>query len=292
MSGSTSRGSLTKEGASEYDAEEGDFDEEDGSSYNENKPRDFLVTTVRGDGYGGGGPSTTPHHSSKYANNTINNNAPFLPLQSHNYEPEESEIWRAHMTMIHIRNRGQWWTTSKLRKLKQWLLTFVIGVVQAVIASRCNSWSRKLSAIKFMHVRALLLLGLSYYENDENPEGSNYNDSWMMNYGGVEYYGDDGSSSSSNATMIGIEGQDTSEEQFVFNNTNYTINASKEGMHSTTFSSSMNDSQLDLDAYWFNFGGSPFLAFLFYQTIFAFIASLFTYIEPVSAGSGIPEVKV
>jgi H+/Cl- antiporter ClcA len=46
-----------------------------------------------------------------------------------------------------------------------------------------------------------------------------------------------------------------------------------------------------LDEYWFNFGGSPFLAFLFYQTVFALAASLFVYIEPVSAGSGIPEVK-
>ena len=35
----------------------------------------------------------------------------------------------------------------------------------------------------------------------------------------------------------------------------------------------------------------PFLAFLFYQTLFAFLASIFVYIEPVSGGSGIPEVK-
>lgn len=46
-----------------------------------------------------------------------------------------------------------------------------------------------------------------------------------------------------------------------------------------------------LDEFWFNFGNSPFLAFLFYQTVFALAASLFVYIEPVAAGSGIPEVK-
>lgn len=52
-----------------------------------------------------------------------------------------------------------------------------------------------------------------------------------------------------------------------------------------------NETSSPLDEYWFNFGGSPFLCFLFYQTVFALAASLFVYIEPVSAGSGIPEVK-
>ena len=52
----------------------------------------------------------------------------------------------------------------------------------------------------------------------------------------------------------------------------------------------MNESS-PLDEYWFNFWNSPFAAFLFYQTLFAFAASVFCYIEPVAAGSGIPEVK-
>ncbi len=42
---------------------------------------------------------------------------------------------------------------------------------------------------------------------------------------------------------------------------------------------------------YFRFGGSAFLAFLFFQTLFAFIASIFVYLEPVSGGSGIPEIK-
>lgn len=42
---------------------------------------------------------------------------------------------------------------------------------------------------------------------------------------------------------------------------------------------------------YFKFGGSAFLAFLFFQTLFAFIASIFVFIEPVSGGSGIPEIK-
>merc|ERR1740136_200514 len=41
----------------------------------------------------------------------------------------------------------------------------------------------------------------------------------------------------------------------------------------------------------FHFGGSPFLAFLFVQTLFALVASAFVYLEPVAGGSGIPEIK-
>ena len=44
-------------------------------------------------------------------------------VQSHNYEPDESEIWRAYTAQQHFRNRGQWWTTGKKRALKRWSLT-------------------------------------------------------------------------------------------------------------------------------------------------------------------------
>ena len=37
--------------------------------------------------------------------------------------------------------------------------------------------------------------------------------------------------------------------------------------------------------------GSAFVTFLAYQTLFALLASIFVIIEPVSAGSGIPEIK-
>jgi chloride channel 7 len=40
-----------------------------------------------------------------------------------------------------------------------------------------------------------------------------------------------------------------------------------------------------------SFGGSAYLTYMFYQTVFAIIASLFVWWEPVASGSGIPEVK-
>ena len=64
-----------------------------------------LVTAVRGDGYGGGGYN----RGGGAAKNNSNG------VQSHNYEPDESEVWRAYVAQQHYSNRGQWWTTGTLR---------------------------------------------------------------------------------------------------------------------------------------------------------------------------------
>ena len=81
-----------------------------------------LVTTVRGDGYGGGGRG----HGG-VGNGRDSRGGYASSLQSHNYEPDESEVWRASVAQQHFKNRGQWWTTGKLRALKRWGLTFVVG---------------------------------------------------------------------------------------------------------------------------------------------------------------------
>jgi hypothetical protein len=73
---------------------------------NDNKPRHRIPfymanqtpTSLRGDGYGGGGVL-------KYS--------PLAPtrdngIQSHNYEPDESEVWRAYVAQVHFSNRGHW----------------------------------------------------------------------------------------------------------------------------------------------------------------------------------------
>ena len=217
-----------------------------------------LVTTVRGDGYGGGGGGGGGQHGrgvSGYASS----------LQSHNYEPDESEVWRAYVAQQHFTNRGQWWTTGKLRALKRWGLTLVVGVIQAVIAIVCNMASRRLGEIKFDHVYALL----------------SYNA-----LGGVE-----GTSSSNNMAPTEDE----------YDTAYYTadgyLDMNQDGIPDNEQSSASSgggggdDEGTNLNDYFFNFGHSPFLAFLFYQTVFAILASLFVYIEPVSGGSGIPEVK-
>lgn len=76
-------------------------------------------------------------------------------VQSHNYEPDESEVWRSHLAEIH-RSENQWWTAAKKSALKRWILTFAIGVAQAIIAMTCNYVTRTLSAHKFESVYEFL----------------------------------------------------------------------------------------------------------------------------------------
>ncbi|KAL7554548.1 hypothetical protein ACHAWF_018010, partial [Thalassiosira exigua] len=232
-----------------YDDDGGTYDEYDdlNSEAEEyyNSGASELVTTVRGDGYGGGGSG---HHGAKTS------------LQSHNYEPDESEVWRAYVAQQHFSNRGQWWTTGKLRALRRWGLTLVVGVLQAVIAVACNFASKRLGEIKYDHVYDLLeLQTLKRHGMEASGTGEG------AGSGGEDlYYTADG---------------------YLDMNQDGVPDAEQGGAGEGSGASA------DLADHWYNFGGSPFLAFLFYQTVFAFLASIFVYIEPVSGGSGIPEVK-
>ena len=180
----------------------------------------FPHKGLRGDGYGGGGM--------RYRGLSQNNAE---QVQSHNYEPDESEVWRAYVAQLHFSNRGQWWTTGKKRALKRWVLTFFVGVVQALVAASCNFSSKSLSRHKFETVYGLL----------------------------------------ARTSKQDTEQSAATDDLFQADDAQSTTSDSEEPASS--------------------FGGSAFLAFFFYQTLFAAIASLFVWIEPVAAGSGIPEVK-
>ena len=177
--------------------------------------------SLRGDGYGGGGNLYSPM------------NGPTSNIQSHNYEPDESEVWRAYVAQVHFSNRGQWWTTGKKRSLKRWVLTFLVGVIQAFLAAVCNFASRLLSSHKYEYVYDLL-----------NPEDSD-----------VQQMGD-----GIDDDLFNGQGDDAAFAQ----------------------SAAAGSSRGGISAFW---------AFCLLQTLFAAIASMFVYFEPVSGGSGIPEIK-
>ena len=173
------------------------------------------------------------------------------PIQSHNYEPDESEVWRAFVAQSHFRNRGQWWTNDKKRAWKRWMMTMVIGIIQALIAFVCNLMSRGLSEWKYE-----LVYGIIEWKNSRNGGGS-YNS--MNNNAGNNAADDD---------LYTYDEQSFNE---------YSNNG--EGEKDT-------HSYAGLD-----FNGSAFFTFVFIQTLFALIASIFVFVEPVSGGSGIPEIK-
>ena len=244
------------------------------------------ATNLRGDGYGGGGH---PFRSGRYEDHPEANGGsayggddlfggdssgdsssgglrrrrvhndhdlpgppvdPIENVQSHNYEPDESEVWRAYVAQQHFRNRGQWWTTGKKRALKRWSLTFLVGVFQGIIAFMCNMVCRILSDRKFEHVNALLhgIPGGGGADSSSMNADSSTDDLFVSNLG------DDGLSENSGA----------------------------DGGSSQSYAGAGGG------------GGRLWMAFctyFLYQTIFAAIASYFVYLEPVSGGSGIPEIK-
>ena len=185
--------------------------------------------SLRGDGYGGGGCG-----AGKGDYHVLQSSMTSREIQSHNYEPDESEVWRAYVAQVHFSNRGQWWTTGKKRALKRWILTFLVGVIQAFVAVSCNFSSRYLAQTKFDYVNKLL-----------NPDSSS--------------------------------------------------NAMDPSMHlqlDDDMTKNLDDATpLDTELPFSRPGVSAFWAFCFIQVLYASIASMFVWIEPVSGGSGIPEIK-
>ncbi len=250
----------------EDEEDEGDLNSEAREYYNSGASE--LVTTVRGDGYGGGGS----HHDNdnndeitglrqqqrRHNNNTMTTSSKY---QSHNYEPDESEVWRAYVAQQHFANRGQWWTTGKLRALKRWMLTLVVGVTQAIIAVTCNIATKNLMQAKYDHVYDLMEYHRLYSSSSSDASPSSSSSS-------SGYYTADG------YLDIDQDGIPDSEEQYQFSG-----------------GDTIDDVNDHLSRHWFNFGKSPYLTFLFYQTLFVLCATLFVYIEPVSGGSGIPDIK-
>jgi chloride channel 7 len=133
---------------------------------------------IRSDGYGHLVKSTAASATAA-ATNTQS-------IESHNYEPDESEVWRAYVAQQHFKNRGQRWTTGKQRAIKRWLLTFAIGVTQAIVATLCNLVTRTLVRWKFDTVYRLLQGTATstntnvesanfYYYMGNNYNSNNYN---------------------------------------------------------------------------------------------------------------------
>mmetsp|Transcript_31009 Transcript_31009/g.40954 ORF Transcript_31009/g.40954 Transcript_31009/m.40954 type:complete len:814 (+) Transcript_31009:234-2675(+) len=77
-------------------------------------------------------------------------------LDSHTYEPDESEVWRSHQAQRHFRDKGFWWTTGKRRAFKRWWLTFIVGVITGLVAIFVTYVTNSLSDIKFQTVNDLL----------------------------------------------------------------------------------------------------------------------------------------
>lgn len=93
-------------------------------------------------------------HANKHSHGEGANKA--AAFQGQSFEPDESEVWRAHVAYHHYSHRGKWLSPVRRREVKRWLLTFVIGVVQSLLLLACNMLIRSLTRLKFDVVGAMM----------------------------------------------------------------------------------------------------------------------------------------
>lgn len=88
--------------------------------------------------------------------------------ESHQYEPDESEVWRQHQLQRHIEDTGSWFTFSKKRGIKRWVLTLITGLICGTVATFVTFFTKVLTSTKFR----LVLAALEKEKLQEWPFGS------------------------------------------------------------------------------------------------------------------------
>lgn len=134
------------------------------------------------------------------------------------------------------------------------MMTMVIGVIQALIAFFCNLMSRGLSEWKYELVYGIIE---SKHDRGDDTAGYSTNNNAAGNNNGVD------------------------DDLYTYDEQSYNEydNEGQDGSDTLQSHPAL------------NFTGSAFFTFVFIQSLFALIASMFVYFEPVSGGSGVPEIK-
>jgi len=244
---------MTETGAEhETNSRPSNFEVDQGGTQDKHPQQSTLskrTRNIRSDGYGGGHyGGYNPDVDTAVESSSLTHRKKPFPAQSHNYEPDESEVWRAFIAQTHFKNRGQWWTTGKKRSVRRWTITFMIGVIQAVVALVCNVSTNFLIDQKFDHVNEVL----GQYKEAELAEMNQYQTS----------------------TQFDVFNTDISYDLYSSNEVSAATSTYEPPEHSS-----------------FYYFVKAFFMYTGYNMLFALAATAFVYFEPVSAGSGIPEIK-
>jgi len=117
-----------------------------------------LGGSIRGDGHGRHSRATKRGHAIS--------SAPSF-FESQNYEPDESQVWRAGVARVHMEGRGASWGWDRKRlALQRLAVAGTVGVVQALLALLCYATARHLAHHKFRTVQQLLLRSDGSYPSD------------------------------------------------------------------------------------------------------------------------------
>ena len=76
--------------------------------------------------------------------------------ESHQYEADESEVWRQHQMERHSQDRGNWWTFAKKREVRRWWLTLVTGINCGLVAMFVTVCTRSVTSAKLEYFSGLI----------------------------------------------------------------------------------------------------------------------------------------
>jgi hypothetical protein len=76
------------------------------------------------------------------------------------------QVWRAYEAARHKADQGYWWTATKRKAAKRWLVTLIIGVLTGLIAILVTKGTNALTDFKFNTVSCTLIINIQsvYFE--------------------------------------------------------------------------------------------------------------------------------
>ena len=77
-------------------------------------------------------------------------------IESHQFDPDESEVWKHHQLERHFEDQGQWWTFAKYREVRRWFLTLYTSLWIAVIAFFITFMTKLITSLKFDTFNSLI----------------------------------------------------------------------------------------------------------------------------------------
>jgi H+/Cl- antiporter ClcA len=83
--------------------------------------------------------------------------------ESHQYEQDESDVWRHHQLLRHFEDKGHWFTFAKKRDIQRWTITLTTGFFCGLIACFVTVMTRYFTYMKFNYFNYLI-------EKEKNEE--------------------------------------------------------------------------------------------------------------------------
>lgn len=104
-------------------------------------------------------PNNKHPTSSKYISGrekSIPNLNYYGDTDSHQFEVDESEVWRHNQLQRHFEDRGKFWTFNKTREVRRWTLTLLTGFCTGAVALFVTFFTKMVSKAKLEHFKLLI----------------------------------------------------------------------------------------------------------------------------------------